>query len=120
MKALFLVLTLALLSGCVTFESTRPAVSGQVVKAANHAPIAEACVTFTSGPDLYFTDPQGRFAIPAHYGLRFYPIIFPVDHFPRHTLSVQKKGYLTREIPVLGGARQPGLLIEMRSVPPGL
>ncbi len=117
MKALLLFLSLVLLSGCVTCETTRPAVSGQVVNAANHAPLAESCLTFTSSPDLYFTDAQGRFAIPARYGFRFYPIIFPVDYFPRHTLSVQKKGYLTREIPILGTARQRGLLIELRSVP---
>lgn len=118
-KALLLLssLTVILLSGCVTYETTRPAVAGRVVNAANKAPIAESCLTFTSSPDLYFTDTQGRFAIPARYGFRFYPIIFPVDYFPRHTLSVQKKGYLTREIPILGAARQRGLLIELRRPP---
>ena len=104
-------------SGCVTYERTRPAVSGQVVTAERHAPVSAAYLGYAGTGDFTFTDAQGHFALPARYGWQFYPIIFPVDHFPVNKLTVTKKGYAPREITISGAARQRGFVIELSRVP---
>lgn len=107
----------ATLSGCVTYQTVRPAIAGQVVTADRHAPIPSACLSSAPSGDFTFTDTQGHFALPARRDWQFYPLIFPVDHFPVNQLTVSKKGYLSRELTISGAARQRGFLIELQRAP---
>lgn len=96
----WLLLALALLSGCDTFRITRPAISGSVVVQHSLTPIAGASVFFEGDKRLFYTDAAGHYSIPEQK--KRVGLFYTADRFPRHTLVVAKRGWEPQAVQLTG------------------
>ncbi len=114
MKAQLLILVLAFLSGCDTYQRIRPAVSGRVVAQQSLEPVAGASVFFEGDKRLFLTDDTGRFSIPEEK--KRVGLFHAADRFPRHTLVVTKRNWEPAAIQLIGVIPVDNYPIELRPV----